>query len=762
LAATWNPDRTYEEGVAQGREARARGLHRILGPGMDFYRTPLGGRNGEYMTGEDPLLGAVLVPAEINGMQSQEVMSTAKHYACNDQEFNREFQDVEVDERTLREIYLPPFEGAAKLSRSAAFMGAFTIVNGDYACESRFLDHDVLKRDWGFQGFIESDFGAIHDGLKAALAGMDLDQPGGVFAQMTPANLLPAIQSGQLSLDNIDDKVRRILREIVTFGFLDRPQQDTSIPVNDPRSKTTAVDVAREGIVLLKSDSQILPLDKNATRAIAVIGANAQGEPPTVGGSAFVPASSDYTSEIDGIKAKVGVGARVDYIASCVPDPSTAAWQHISGGQVSAGLVAQYFNSLDFSGPSVTRVENELNISAFSATTVPVSDPSNFSAIWTGQVKPTITGDQVFKVFCAGVVRLYVDGQLIIDNFSAPYAPSVPVSGKVHLQTGVAYDVRLEFKTLAFAYVSFGGWSGIQFSWASLQPPPELAGYNAAVLALGTNQQYEAEGRDRASFQLPEFQDELILNACQLNPRTIVVLHGSGSFDVQAWINRVPALVDVWFPGQYGGQALAEVLFGDVNPSGKLPITWEKRLQDNPAYASLPAPDAPNTIDPAHPVFTTITYSEGLFVGYRGYEHNGIQPQYPFGFGLSYTTFAYSDLKIAPLQLNGNNHVNVSFTVTNTGNLAGAEIAELYVGQQNSPIARPIKELKGFQKVFLQPGASQKVTLELAQRSVAYFNTTIHQWDGLPGTYNVLVGASLQDIRLSGQFSVKSEFTFQP
>jgi beta-glucosidase len=247
LASTWNPDRAYEEGVAEGREARARGLHRILGPGMDFYRTPLGGRNGEYMTGEDPLLGAILVPALINGMQSQRVMSTAKHYACNDQEFDRLYQDVEVDERTLREIYLPPFEAAAKTGHSAAFMGAFTIVNGDYACESRFLDHDVLKRDWGFQGFIESDYGAIHDGLKAALAGMDLDQPGGTLAQMTPATLLPAIQSGQLSLANVDDKVRCILREIVAFGFLDQPQQDPSIPINDPQAKAAALDAAREG-----------------------------------------------------------------------------------------------------------------------------------------------------------------------------------------------------------------------------------------------------------------------------------------------------------------------------------------------------------------------------------------------------------------------------------------------------------------------------------------------------------------------------------
>ena len=254
-------------------------------------------------------------------------------------------------------------------------------------------------------------------------------------------------------------------------------------------------------------------------------------------------------------------------------------------------------------------------------------------------------------------------------------------------------------------------------------------------------------------FTLPEFQDELIENLSKVNPRTIVEFFGGGNFDSHLWINQVAALIETFYPGQNGGQALAEILFGDVNPSGKLPVTFEKKISDNPAFATFP----PINTHPA-----AIPYSEGIFIGYRGYEHNHIEPLFPFGFGLSYTTFAYSDLKVAPPQLNGNNHVNVSFTVTNTGNVAGAEIAELYVGQQNPPIVRPIKELKGFQKVFLQPGASQKVSLELDQRSVAYFNTVIEQWDGLPGTYNLLVGASSQDIRLSGQFSVKSEFTFQP
>ena len=776
LASTWNADRAIEEGIAQGSEARARGIHEILGPGVDFYRTSFGGRSPEYMTGEDPFLGAVLVAAEVNGMQSQQVMATTKHSVCNDEEINRLAINVVVDERTLREIYLPPFEGAVKLGQTAAVMGSYNQVNGLFACQNMFLITNVLKQDWRFRGFIESDNAADHDGVQAALAGLDLDMAGN-FAVMTSANLLPHITGGQaplIPLSNIDDKVRRILREIVSFGFLDRPQQDTSIPINDPRSEATAIDVAREGIVLLKNDSKILPLDKNATPRIAVIGVNAQGEPPTCGGSASVPASSDFTGEIDGIKAQAP-GATVDYIAACVPDPATAAWQTGTGV---AGLVGQYFNSNDLSGsPVATRIDTELNFISFNASNVPVANPSSFSAIWTGKVQPTITGDQVFKVFSGssfafsgGTVRLYVNNQLIIDDFSSTATPDtpisaappvVPISGKIHLQAGVAYDVRLEAKNLGATGLPAGlvPASGLQVSWASLQPPATLNGYNAVILALGTNEQYESEGHDR-SFRLPEQQDTLIQNVAQVNPRTIVVLHGGGGFDVQSWIDRVPALLHAWFPGQYGGQALAEILFGAINPSGKLPITMEKHAQDNPAFASFPTDLNASTIN----------YSEGLFVGYRGYENNHIQPQYPFGYGLSYTTFGYSDLDINPTILKREDQdehgltktdwkkhegdddslIRVSFRVTNTGNLAGAEIAQLYVAPVNPPVTRPLKELKGFKKVFLQPGESKKVTITLDRRSLAYYDVSAHAWDVARGVYKILVGSSSQDIELQG------------
>jgi beta-glucosidase len=751
LASTWNADLAFKEGEAQGREGRARGVHRILGPAVNFYRTAFNGRSFEYMTGEDPFLGAVLIAEEVNGIQSQGVMATTKHYVANDEEVNRQAIDVVVDERTLREIYLPPFEAAVKLANTAAIMGAFNKVNGDFACESLFLDTQVLKQDWGFQGFIESDFLAIHDGLKAAKAGMDIDMPGGRLARMTSANLLPAIQSGELPLSNVDDKVRRLLRGIISFGFLDRPQLDPSIPVNDPRSKEVATDVAREGIVLLENKGNFLPLNKQVIRKIAVIGANAKGEPPSGGGSAAVPVSVDFVSEIDGIKSQAP-SATVDFIAACVPDPSTAEWQT---GQGSAGLVGQYFNSPDLSGdPVATRVDTHLNFTGFDATNVPVSNPSSFSGIWTGTVTPTISGDHVFKVSSGGNVQLRVNGTLILDDTSDVQTPEltpdtpisaappfVPISGKINLQAGVPATIELKAKNLGTTRLFSA--AGLQVSWASLQPPATLAGYDAVVLAVGGNEQYDGEAHDR-SFRLPEFQDDLILNATKLNPRTIVVLHGGGGFDVQAWVNKVPALLHAWFPGQYGGQALAEILFGEVNPSGKLPITMEKRVQDNPAFATFPLSDLN-----APEIHKEAEAGQGLFVGYRGYEKNRIKPQYPFGYGLSYTKFRYSNLDIDPVVFREDDElVRVSFRVKNNGKRAGAEIAQLYIAPINPPVERPLKDLKGFQKVFLAPGESKKVTITLDRRSLAYYNAEAGTWDVARGPYKILVGSSSQDIEL--------------
>ena len=800
LAATWNPDRARDLGAGLGRDTRARGFFTILGPGMDFYRTPFGGRNFEYATGEDPFLGSKLVPEIIKKIQEQGVWACTKHYVCNDQEANRTNINTIIDERTLREIYLPPFEAAVKEGHTATVMGAYNFMQigalpSAQCNESSFLLDQVLKTEWGFKGFVMSDYLAIHDGVKAYLGGCDLELPASNLMSSPTVGAL--ILNGTLPESILDDKVRRILREVVSFGFLDRQQLDSSIPLDDPRSELAALNTAREGIVLLKNEGNLLPLGKSQVRRIAVLGPAALGAPPTGMGSSFVTPIS-FVSELEGIQDEAPEGTKVTLISQCILDPATARWEFVNAnGQTVHGLQGQYFTTPDLTGtPLVTRVDDEVNFD-WEQGQIPVSqNQATFSAKWTGQLVARISGNQVLKVRADGGVRLIVNGQTLIDNFNSPplpplgFGPTVAFSAKIPAVAGNVYSVELDYHRVpgffGRAFVEpgggFGGFLGVELSWASLQPPSNFAKYDTVVVCAGTSNQHEGEGYDQP-FQLPEFQDELIQNVSNVKPgRTIVVTNGGGSFDVQPWINQIGALLHASYPGQNGGQALAEILFGTVNPSGKLPFTWEKLITDNPAVATFPMP-----LNQKPPNPTTISYSEGIFVGYRGYETNGTIPQFPFGFGLSYTTFAYSDLDIEPgkkeddlgkrgdreehgltkaefKEHEGDDHglVRVSFTVTNSGKCAGAEIAELYVGEKNPPVLRPIKELKGFQKVFLWPGQSQKVTLELDQRSFAFFDTGRHLWVAKPDIYNILVGASSQDIRLNGQFKLQSELTSKP
>ncbi|MGA8660615.1 MAG: glycoside hydrolase family 3 C-terminal domain-containing protein [Chthoniobacterales bacterium] len=764
LAATWNRSLARQVGIAMGRDTRARGYFSILGPGMDFYRVPMGGRNFEYMNGEDPFLGGQLVPGVIQGIQSQGVWACAKHFVCNDEEANRTNVQILLDDRTLREIYLPVFEAAVKDGHVATVMGAYNAVNGFFCSENPFLLLEVLKKEWGFKGLLMSDYNAIHDGLTAALNGCDLDLPAGNF--MNSKNLSPFIPA-PLQVATIDDKVRRILREVVSFGYLDRQQLDPSIPLDDPVSEATALNEAREGIILLKNEGNLLPLSEQV-HTIAVLGPFAQGSPPSGFGSSYVTPIS-FVSVLEGIENEVSPGTTVDLISTNTLDPANATWEFVNAnGELQQGLQAEYFTSNDLSGTAaVTRVDNHLNFD-WDINPIPVSqNQGGFSARWTGQVRPVISGDHVFKVRGDGGLRVIVNGQTLFDNFNSPtlppvgYGPTPAYSGKIALQAGQVYSVEIDYRRVSFAtggggfFDSFeqGGLTGVQASWASLQAPPNFAKYDAVVICAGISNEYEGEGEDRP-FQLPEFQDELISNLANVNHRTIVVFHGGGNFDSHLWINRVSGLIESFYPGQNGGQALAEILFGDVNPSGKLPVTFEKRIEDNPAFATFPNPLN------SHP--DAISYSEGIFIGYRGYEKNHVKPLFPFGFGLSYTTFAYSDLKIEPATFTGTEPAKVSFTVTNTGKVAGAEIAELYVGQENPPISRPIKELKGFEKVFLEPGQSKTVTLGLNQRSFAYFNTATEKWDALPGTYKVLVGGSSQNTPLSGTVVVPAVLTANP
>ena len=602
MAATWDPNLAYEQGVAMGRDTRARGYFSILGPGMDFYRVPMGGRNFEYMTGEDPFLGGQLNPSEIEGIQAQGVWACAKHYVCNDEEENRTNVHIVVDERTLREIYLPPFEAAVKVGNVATVMGAYDAVdsaNTDaFCCENPFLLTTILRDEWGFKGILMSDYDAIHDGLSAALAGCDIDLPSGSF--MNQQTLSPWIPN-PLTVADLNLKVTHILTDAISYGYLDRQQLDTSIPLDDPVSEQAALDVARGGLVLLKNTGNLLPLNKNTVKKIAVIGNLGEYAPPTGFGSSYVT-PIEYVSELDGIKSEVGSNTEVDFISVCSLDPANTIWQYSNNGEITQGLQASYYTSNDLSGtPAVTRVDNEVNFD-WDIDSIPVStNQATFSAKWTGQVVVPMSGDYVFKVRGDGGLRfiITINGKMVtlIDNFNSPtpppvgYGPTVPLFAKVTLKADTAYSIEIDYRRVQGYDDSFeqGGLTGIQASWAALTPPSTIAGYNAVVIAAGISNEYEGEGEDRP-FTLPEFQDELIKNVSSANPQTVVVFHGGGNFDSELWINQVAGLVEAFYPGQLGGQALAEILFGDVNPSGKLPITMEVKASDNPAYATFPNP----------------------------------------------------------------------------------------------------------------------------------------------------------------------------
>ncbi len=766
LAATWNPRRAIDLGRALGYDTATGGYQFITGPGMNLYRMPYGGRAFEYLSGEDPFLGASLAPGVINGIQARGVWANAKHYAANDQESNRFNLNQIMDERVLREMSLPAFESAAKNGNVAMMMCAFQKVNGEFACENDLLIKQILKKEWGFKGFVQSDYNAVVHGLNAAQAGTDLDMMG---YQMNSTILKPYLDSGELSAATIDDKVRRILKQIYLYKF-DTKTPLTTHNMNSATSNKVALNAAREGIVLLKNQNDLLPLDKQKVKKIAVVGNLAKYAPPTGFGSANVQATR-YVSELSGLQ-QIAPNAKVEFIEGLSLDPKTTQWTstNIAGDEVK-GMKVEYFSNANWSGDAaVTRTESHVDLDWANDTDLPfasntsTSDPytskgstsgsltgdtSSTSIRYTGKITPTQSGEQVFKVRADGAVRLYVNGKKIIDNGDGKplpdnnIPPTIPEYAKINLEAGKSYDVKLEYSRRAGYLSTMGGLVGVQMSWAALNAPQDLSGYDAVVVAVGNSAEYEGEGFDH-SFDLPEYQNELIQNIAKVNPNTVVTMYGGTALKMSDWIDQVPVALHAFYPGQNGGQALAEILFGKVNPSGKLPISIERNIEDNPAYASFPKFDNENTLK-------EINYKDDLLLGYRGYEKKGIKPLYPFGYGLSYTTFGYSNISVTPGVAVGNTPIKVSFDLTNTGKVGGSEVAQLYVGQQNPKVERALKELKGYKKVFLKPGESKRVTIELNDRSLAYYDVNAKQWVVDADTFNLSLGSSSQDIRLNAK-----------
>ncbi|WP_216643141.1 beta-glucosidase [Pseudoduganella dura] len=777
LAATWSINRARQYGLAIGYETRESGAQQMLSPGLNMYRTPYNGRSAEYLSGEDPFLGAVLGPVVTNAIQAQGIHAAAKHYVANDNEANRHLIDIKVDERTLREIYLPGFESTVKNSNPASIMCSFNKINGDYGCESHRLITEILKGEWGFRGFVMSDFNSIHNAQKGAWAGTDLDMPSGL--QFTEANMYDLIYSNQVPLSVLNDKVKRNLRAMVNYDF------DKGLPspkgLDTRFGDTASLAMSREAIVLLQNDVPqggslpLLPLQAGAR--VAVIGNLALQAPASPFGTAWAPPNR-YVTELNGLQQLNAAPSNVTFISALSLNPAASVWyQPASGtaGALQAGLKAEYYSNSSLSGsPSVTRIEpgvawdfttgvnatdsGRTSVSGFSTTA------GAFSARFSGLIKPTTTGEQVFKVRADGAYKLWVNDQLVLDYDGAPVSTDVinayaKSAKSAVLKAGQTYAVKLEYRRLSDRYFPvIGGMQGVQMSWAGLSAPADLSNYDAVVVAVGANHEHEGEGADR-SFDLPEFQAELVANVAKVNPNTVVIMHGGGPSNMLPWSKKTAAVLNAWYPGQYGGQALAEILYGKVNPSGKLPVTIGRRAEDYPSYASYGkisdyVPSLTYAERASNTAKTEMTYAEGVFMGYRGFEKTGIKPLYPFGFGMSYTTYDYSDLTLSANKLSADATVNATFTVTNSGRMAGFEVAQLYVRPVSATGDRPVKELKGFAKVFLQPGESKQVTIPVDGRSLAYFTQKTVSWNVDAGKYRIQVGRSSADLPLSEVLTV--------
>lgn len=615
MTATWNQELMQQIGIAIGKECKTYGVDILLAPGVNLYRVPQNGRNFEYM-GEDPFLAAQMVTAYIKGVQSQNVIATVKHYICNNLEYDRHRTSSDVDERTLREIYLPPYKAAVTRGGAWALMTAYNLVNGIHCSEHDYLLNHILKKEWGFKGIAMSDWISVYS-TNPLNTGLDLEMPKGQF--INKKNIIPLLENRTVSQTTIDDKVLRILRACIAMGLYDKSKP--AVKTDFAAHNRLALRAAHEGIVLLKNspiekNRRLLPINIKTVKTITVLGPTAEPTPASGGGAALVKELAQ-TSILAGIKK----------------------YAESAGNAVNKTVNINYL-------------------------------PCKEKKLGQDDIKKITQSD-------------------------------------------------------------------------------------AVVVCVGFNKNMEGEGHDRP-FALPREQNKLIETITALNKNTIVVIVAGGGIDINQWLGKTGAVLHSWYGGQEAGTAVADILFGKVNPSGKLPISIEKSWADSPAYGYY---DQSKSKLGTKPLFTIhgkphkiehVPYKEGIYTGYRGFDKRRIQPLFPFGFGLSYTAFEYSDLKFDKETVKPGEAVTISLSVTNTGKRAGGEIVQVYVSDPQCTVHRPKKELKGFAKVFLKPGETKRVTVPLSDSAFSFYDVKRKQWTVEPGEFIIRIGTSSADIKLSG------------
>ncbi|MGD2177181.1 MAG: glycoside hydrolase family 3 C-terminal domain-containing protein [Anaerolineae bacterium] len=750
LAATWNTDLVRRVGQALAEEVKSKGAHVLLAPTVNMHRSPLAGRNFECYS-EDPHLASRMAVAYISGLQSQGVGACIKHFVCNDSEYERRTISSEVRDRALREIYLAPFRAAVQEAQPWAVMSAYNRVNGTYCSENPHLLLDILKGEWGFDGIVISDWSGTYS-RNCANSGLDLEMPGP--ARWMGEGVLRAVSVGEVAESMIDDKIRRLLGVIQRAGAFEHREQRPELAVDRPEHRRLIRETAGEAIVLLKNTDGLLPLDLEKTRSIAVIGENAKWAPVQGGGSAQV--SPHYVvSPLDGIAGRVGDNVEVGYeIGSTmhkVLPLIDADWLTADDG-ASPGLTIQFFDNGDLSGDPVhAEVTDRMHLGWFGDRPSHIHSET-FSLRMMGTLTAPETGTYTLGLLTTGKGRLLLDGIVRIDEWT-PSAHSGPFfewgssEGTVGIELAARQEVDIQLD-----YSSEGTVGGQTLRLGCLPPispqPIEdaaalAAGSDIAIVFAGLSGEWESEGFDRPDMAPPGEQARLIEAVAAVNENTIVVLN-TGSPIRMDWVDKVAAVVQAWYPGQEAGNAIADVLFGDVNPSGKLPTTFPKRLTDNPAYINYPGENG------------RVHYGEGIFVGYRYYDEKEIEPLFPFGHGLSYTTFAYRNLILRSSKYEPGDDIQIQVDVENIGTRAGQEVVQLYVRDVASTLRRPKKELKAFAKVSLEPGDTKTVAFHLDQDDLSFYDPARKRWVAEAGDFEVLVGSSSRDIRLKALFTLEA------
>ncbi len=699
LAATWDPSLAGAYGRVIGAEEAGKGANVNLGPTVNIDRDPRWGRSFEAYT-EDPFLNAALATGTIDGVQSTGVMSQVKHFAAYNQETNRNtpLDDVIVSDRALHEIYMPAFDAAVGQAKVASVMCAYSMVNGSFSCNSSYLLTDTLKQQWGFPGFVTSDYGALHD-TAGAVEGTDQEQP---FDTNFGAALQTKVQDGTIPRTVVNSMVARILTEMFRFDLISRPPAGSpGATVTTPAHISVANTVAEDGTTLLKDSGGVLPLSSRNRGTIAVIGPSASASPTYAGGGSAYVIPSQTVSPLQGLQSAADARTTINYQQGLPTDSSLPA--------IPSSALAPAYSGTPYGG-------------SYSGT---------LTAPETGTYAVALTN----PCGCYTPTYLYLDGRQLLDD---PGTPPVGVySVAVNLQAGRTYSVKISGESSVLAW---GTPSALAPGIAQAVAAAKAA--SAAVVVVSDDT--ESEATDRPNLDLPSAQNELIAAVGVANPHTIVVID-AGAPVAMPWLGHVAAVIDAWYPGQTNGTALADVLFGAVDPSGHLPVTFPTSLAEGSASTRARFPG----------VGGRVLYSEGIDVGYRWYDAHNLQPLFPFGYGLSYTQFAFSNLRVSPASIYGVTDVNVSATISNVGYRSGADVAQLYLGDP-AAAGEPPRQLVGFQKVDLAPRHSARVRFTITPRDTWWWDQTSGGWSQSAGDYRLYVGDSsaLANLPLHGAFTI--------